>query len=150
PADQRKSILTCGPIFGVHLTTPIILVCPQDKEHLPPAANFSSQLAGHVSYFVNVDANDANPQMFLSGDDNFAIGGVPVKSGLLELSTNTPITWTSGRHEDSEMAHFWTPTRRAFYGNIGLVDGSVASVTDSDLINLLRQTGVATNRLAIP
>jgi hypothetical protein len=145
-ADGKNAWLNLV-MMSNELSTPIILVCPQDKEHLPPAAKFSSQLAGHVSYFVNVDANDANPQMFLSGDDNFAIGGVPVKPGLLELSTNAPITWTSGRHEDSEMAHLWIPTK---YGNIGLADGSVASVTGSGLANLLSQTGVTTNRLAIP
>jgi prepilin-type processing-associated H-X9-DG protein len=83
-----------------------------------------------------MDADQGHPQMLLSGDDNFAIGGVPVKSGLLELSTNAPITWTAERHVNQ--------------GNIGLVDGSVASVTDSGLADLLRQTGVTTNRLAIP
>jgi hypothetical protein len=36
-----------------------------------------------------------NPQMILSGDDNFEISGVPVKSGLLELSSNAPISWTA-------------------------------------------------------
>jgi len=134
-------------VMSNELSTPKVLICPQDKEHLPPATNFSSQLVGHISYFVNLDANDAYPQMFLSGDDNFAIGGVPVKPGLLELSTNAPIAWTSGRHEDSEMAHFWIPTK---YGYIGLVDGSVASIDNSGLKNLPGQTGVVTNRLVIP
>ncbi len=123
-------------VMSNELATPKILVCPQDKEHQPPATNFSSQLVGHVSYFVGMDADQDHPQMFLSGDDNFAIGGVPVKSGLLEFSTNAPIAWTAERHVNA--------------GNIGLADGSVASVTDSGLINLLHQTGVATNRLAIP
>jgi hypothetical protein len=74
--------------------------------------------------------------MFLSGDDNFAIGGVPVKPGLLEFSTNAPITWTAERHNR--------------LGNIVLDDGSVADTTSSFLQQLLVQTGVATNRLAIP
>ena len=134
-------------VMSNELSTPKILICPQDKEHLPPAINFSSQLAGHVSYFVGMDADPQHPQMILSGDDDFAVGGVPVKSGLLEISTNAPIAWTSGRHKDSEAAHFWIPTK---YGYIGLVDGSVASVDNSGLKNLLGQTGVATNRLAIP
>jgi len=145
-ADGKNAWLNLV-MMSNELSTPKILVCPQDKEHQPPAANFSSQLAGHVSYFINLDANDAYPQMLLSGDDNFAIGGVPVKSGLLEVSTNAPITWTSVRHEDSEMAHLWIPTK---YGYIGLVDGSVSSVDNSGLKNLLQQTGIATNHLAIP
>jgi prepilin-type processing-associated H-X9-DG protein len=123
-------------VMSNELSTPKVLVCPQDEEHLPPATNFSWQLAGHISYFINSDASDAYPQMFISGDDNFAVGGIPVKSGLLEISTNTTITWTAKRHVNA--------------GNIGLADGSVAMVNNTGLINLLRQTGVATNRLAIP
>jgi len=60
-----------------------------------------------------LDASTNYPQAFLSGDDNFEIGGVPVKSGLLQFSTNTTIAWTGARHE--------------FAGNIGLADGSVQS-----------------------
>jgi hypothetical protein len=74
--------------------------------------------------------------MLLSGDDNFEIGGVPVKSGLLELSTNTPISWTAARHK--------------FVGNIGLSYGSVQQVTQSGLRQAVQQAGFATNRLAIP
>jgi prepilin-type processing-associated H-X9-DG protein len=74
--------------------------------------------------------------MFLSGDDNFAIGGVPVKSGLLQLLTNTPVAWTKTRHK--------------LYGNIGLADGSVQQLTTDGLRQALQQTGVATNRLVIP
>ena len=148
-ADGRNAWLNFI-VMSNELSTPKILVCPQDKEHQPPATSFSSQLAGHVSYFVGLDTGTNRPQMFLSGDDNFAIGGVPVKSGLLEFSTNAVITWTSGRHENSEKTHFWTPTRHHVYGNIGLADGSVETVNNSGLRNLLHQTGVATNRLAIP
>ena len=74
--------------------------------------------------------------MMLSGDGNFEIGGVPVKSGLLEISSNTPIAWSAARHK--------------FAGNILVADGSVQQCSNSGLTNLLRQTGLATNRLAIP
>lgn len=123
-------------VMSNYLNTPKLLVCPQDKEHQPPANEFSWQLAGYVSYFVGLDAATNHPHMFLSGDDNFAIGGVPVKPGLLEFSTNAPITWTAERHNR--------------LGNIVLDDGSVADTTSSFLQQLLVQTGVATNRLAIP
>ena len=134
-ADGKNAWLNLV-MMSNELSSPIMLVCPQDKEHQPPAANFSSQLAGHTSYFVGMDADLGHPQMLLSGDDNFAIGGVPVKSGLLVLSTNTPIAWTAARHKNA--------------GNIGLADGSVQTTENSDLTNLLHQTGLATNRLAIP
>jgi prepilin-type processing-associated H-X9-DG protein len=90
----------------------------------------------NVSYFVGLNASEDDPQAILSGDDNFEIGGIAVKSGLLELPTNSPIAWTVARHK--------------FSGNILLADGSVQTVTISALTNLLHQTGLATNRLAIP
>jgi prepilin-type processing-associated H-X9-DG protein len=55
---------------------------------------------------------------------------------LLEVATNTSIAWSAARHK--------------FFGNILLADGSVQSVAISGLTNLLHQTGLATNRLAIP
>jgi prepilin-type processing-associated H-X9-DG protein len=124
-------------VMSNELGTPKVVLCPRDLEK-DYAANFSDGFsAKNVSYFVNLDAtNDDNPRLFLSGDGNFAIGGVPVKSGLLELSTNSPISWTAARHK--------------FAGNIGLVDGSVESTSSSSLRQILVQTGAATNRLAIP
>lgn len=139
-------------VMSNELSTPKVLVCPADARtrSLPPVYDFSPQLEGHVSYFVGMDATTNRPQLFLSGDDNFAIDGVPAKSGLLEFSTNAPIAWNSERHVYSYKSHFWTPTRYEFTGNIGLVDGSVASTTSASLQEFLVQTDVATNRLAIP
>jgi prepilin-type processing-associated H-X9-DG protein len=125
-------------VMSNELSTPRILFCPADTTRTaatlfaPPIGN------SNVSYFVGVDVtNDTNPPMILSGDDNFEIAGVPVKSGLLEFSTNAPIAWSAARHK--------------FAGNIGLADGSVQQVTTSSLHQwLLPQTGLATNRLAIP
>lgn len=123
-------------VMSNELSTPKILVCPQDTIRQPPATNFSSQLAGHVSYFVNLDAGGNNPRTLLSGDDNFEINGVLAKSGLLQIYSNTPIAWTTARHD-----------RR---GNILLGDSSVESLNNSGLTNWLQQSGLATNRLAIP
>jgi hypothetical protein len=105
-------------------------------KHLPPATNFSSQLVGHISYFVGVDASESNPQGLLAGDDNFEVGGVPVKSGLLIMVSNTQLAWSAARHH--------------FAGNVALADGSVQSLSNSGLTNWLRQTGFATNHLVIP
>jgi hypothetical protein len=131
------NVAACFQVMSNELNTPKILVCPQDTKR-SPATSFSRGFNNdNVSYFVGLDVtNDTNPQMFLSGDDNFAISGVPVKSGLLELSTNAPIAWTAARHK--------------FIGNICLADGSVQQLTTDDLQKALQQTGVATNRLVIP
>jgi prepilin-type processing-associated H-X9-DG protein len=85
----------------------------------------------------------------MSGDDNFALNGVPVKSGLFAFATNAFITWGPGRHGDVPR-HFWTAPPRHFVGNIGYADGSVAEVSDSRLEESLVLTGLATNHLAIP
>jgi type II secretory pathway pseudopilin PulG len=123
-------------VMSDELSTPKVVICPQDTKSVL-ATNFGSSFNNsNVSYFVGLNANQDHPQMILSGDDNFAIGGIPVKSGLLEFPTNAPISWTAARHK--------------FAGNICLVDCSVESVTIAGLTNLLHQTGVATNRLAIP
>jgi len=123
-------------VMSNELSTPKILLCPADDDHIY-ATNFASGFSGaNVSYFVGLDADTNSPQVFLSGDDNFEIGGISVKSGLLQLSTNAPI--------------FWTTTRRKNGGNIGLADGSVQEITTNGLRQALQQTGLATNRLAIP
>jgi type II secretory pathway pseudopilin PulG len=130
------NVVTTFQVMSNELSTPKLVLCPQDIKRQPAATNFSSQLAGHISYFVGLDAKEGDPQSILSGDDNFEIGGVPVESGLLKLSSNTPIAWT--------------PVRHGLGGFFLLADGSVQSLSNSGLTNWLHQTGVATNRLAIP
>jgi prepilin-type processing-associated H-X9-DG protein len=85
---------------------------------------------GNVSYFVGVDADDAHPQMLLSGDSNLAVNGKSAKSGLLTISQNHPATWTSDRHINQ--------------GNLGFADGSVWQGADDKKLEKF------TGRLAIP
>jgi prepilin-type processing-associated H-X9-DG protein len=133
---NNGNVVTVFQIMSNELGTPKVLICPYDSERTC-ATNFSTDFTSkNISYFVGLDANQTHPQTLLSGDDNFEIGGVPVKPGLLKLSTNTPISWTAARHK--------------FAGNILLADGSVQTVTVQGLQKLLQQTGLATNRLAIP
>jgi prepilin-type N-terminal cleavage/methylation domain-containing protein/prepilin-type processing-associated H-X9-DG protein len=130
------NVVACFQVMSNELSTPRILVCPADDKSVW-VTNFTTDFSSkNISYFVGVDADQDHPQRILSGDDNFEIGGVPVKSGLLGISTNTRIAWTSARHK--------------YAGNIGFADGSVQEVTTEGLQNALRQTGLATNRLAIP
>ena len=130
------NVVAIFQVMSNELSTPKILLCQKDKDKTF-ATNFGSDFtAKSISYFVGLDANMNSPQTFLSGDDNFAIGGVSVKSGLLELSTNALITWTAARHK--------------FFGNIGHADDYVETITTDGLQKLVQQTGVATNRLAIP
>ena len=132
----KGDLIHCFLRVSNEMSTTKILICPNDTNRTY-ASNFDALKGTNISYFIGVDAtNEANPGLLLTGDDNFAIGGVPVKSGLLELSANTPISWTSTRHK--------------FRGNLGFADGSVAQVSGSGLQSTLQKTGLATNRLAIP
>lgn len=108
-------------VLSNELSTPWVLICPADtKRHR--AADFTANFGNrNISYFVGLDARDEYPTAILAGDDNFEINGTSVKSGVLLLSTNTPIAWTAARHH--------------FSGNVGLADGSVQSTTDSGLTN---------------
>jgi len=130
------NVVAVFQVMSNGLSTPRDLVCPADKGRIA-ATNFATGFsAKNISYFVGLDTLLRRPKMLLSGDDNFAIGGVPVKSGLLEVPANSPVTWTAERHKNS--------------GNIGRADGIVERVDNAGLIYLLLQSGVATNRLAIP
>jgi prepilin-type processing-associated H-X9-DG protein len=119
------------------LSTPRILYCPADAAR-SPAMSFSGPVSNrNISYFIGVDVtNDANPQMIISGDCNFEMRGMSVKSGLQSFWTNTSVAWDATRHVNA--------------GNIGLADGSVQQVTISGLQTALQNTGWATNRFAIP
>jgi len=123
-------------VMSNELSTTKLLFCPADEERQMYATNFSTDLKGKISYFIGVDAVPDQPHAFLSGDDNFATAGQPVKSGLISLASNAPVAWTTARHH--------------LVGNIGLADGSVLTLNNSTIASWLRQTGLATNRLAIP
>jgi prepilin-type processing-associated H-X9-DG protein len=110
-------------VMSNELSTPKVVICPDDTDH-SLAADFPTRFSNkNVSYFVGLDAADKYPAAILAGDDNFAIKKVAVKSGVLDLSTNTPIAWTGKRHR--------------FTGNIGLADGSVETTTDTGLTGAL-------------
>jgi len=126
-------------VMSNELSTPKVIYCPADTARGRSATNFTPDLKNHVSYFIGMDATLANPQSLLSGDDNLETNGVAVKSGLLELSTNALIGWTTTRHNGSGGS-----------GVLLLGDGSVQSTTISGLRTYWRQTGLATNRLFIP
>ena len=123
-------------VMSNELSTPKILVCPQDT-YRNWAPHFGPPLtASNVSYFVNPDATEANPQNFMCGDDNFEIGRVPINPGLSVISTNTPIAWSAERHNLS--------------GNICFTDGSVQQLTTLGLKNGLFSTNHTLVWLANP
>lgn len=124
-------------VMSNELSTTKILLCPQDRRRFA-ATNFYTALTSNtVSYFVGVDATESEPQDILSGDDNFKVGGAPVKPGLLVFSTNTSFAWSRARHK--------------FSGYILTADGSVGGINNFGLTNYyFCPTNAGHMRLAIP
>jgi prepilin-type processing-associated H-X9-DG protein len=138
-------------VMSNELNSPMVLACPEEPKgartrattfspSVPPGLPHQIPFTGdqNVSYFVGVDADETQPQMFLSGDRNLALNKRQVPTGMLLLSTNSPVTWANPRprHNDG--------------GNIGLADGSVHSVNNARLQKFLHDTGTNTIRLSIP
>ena len=129
-------------VMSNQLSTPKILICTGDRNSQDDtsrtfAINFSELSNSNISYFVSADVtNETNPQMILSGDSNFEVGSTLVKPGLRQFWTNDPVAWMATRHVNA--------------GNIGLADGSVQLTTSLKLRDFLQQTGLVTNRFAIP
>ena len=117
------------------LSTPKILVCPADTR--TAAANFVRLKNQNVSYFVGLDASDANPQRFLSGDRNITGPAAP-EYGILKLVPGGAVSWTEEIHVNN--------------GNLGLNDGSVWQYSNSQLLEALRKSGVKADtwRFALP
>jgi competence protein ComGC len=136
-------------VMSNQLSTPKVLHCPEDTNRF--AANNFSAGVNHrnISYFVGVDSSESDPQALMSGDDNFVIDGEPVKPGLLSVTSNTTMAWDSTRHIAFN-SHFWTAARNKYIGNLGLADGSAWQWNTDGLRKAVHQTGLATNRLAIP
>ena len=119
------------------LSTPRVLICPGDTGRFTTNNNFGGLSNSNISYFVSADTtNRANPQMILTGDSDLMLGGKLLKSGLVSFWTNDPVAWSTTRHNKS--------------GNLGLADGSVQTTTTGSLRTYLQQTGLATNRFALP
>jgi len=117
------------------LNTPVVLVCPTDRQ-MKVAPSFGPGFGSkNVSYFFGVDAREDNPPMLLSGDRNITTNGVRLPPGLHILNTNHQFGWDGMMHRSA--------------GNIGLADGSVQQTTGSALHDAATWQGT-TNRLAIP
>ena len=121
-------------VMSNELSEPKIAWCPEDGKRRA-AVNFTSDFNNQrVSYFVGLNADESNPNMFLAGDRNIT-NGLPVKNGLLLLDTNRVAGWTRQIHHGA--------------GNIAFTDGSVQQLTSSGLNTAMLHSGV-TNWLLFP
>jgi len=165
-------------VMSNELSTPKVCYCPSDSYHStnaltfgyaaggflnctgPNGATLASAQAGPgcLSYFINGDSSDVDPQYIIDGDENIGVNaaangaatfGVTTSSGNpqtpsvstanYDLSAAgggvaTAITWNTAASQTAAGALAWT--QNDFHqktGNTGMGDGSVQSVTISGL-----------------
>ena len=117
------------------LNSPKILKCPSDTRRSRAVffTNFSNQ---NISYFIQLDSNEARPSTLLTGDRNLSLDGVEVKTPMVAWTANKALGWTKEMHKHA--------------GNLGLSDGSVSQETEQSLTKALRDSGIPTNYFAVP
>ena len=131
------------------LNTPKVVVCPSDERRA--RTNFLSVAAGTtqpdfcdntaVSYFVGMDSSETRPNTLLSGDRQITRDGFQLPPGLRLIDASEKLGWTRQIHRKESFAG---------KGNVALGDGSVQAVDAHGFRLLLQNSGMATNRLAIP
>ena len=136
-------------VMSNELSTPKVIYCPDDAQHGGFATNWGDDLKNKISYLIGLAANETNPAAILSGDGNFLLNHEPANYGFVNVSSNATLAWDTTRHGSATTQGWFTKTKTGA-GNIGLVDGSVQSLTQSSLTNQLQQNGFATNRFFIP
>ncbi len=146
-------------MFSEFRSSPKVLTCPSDTNCIV-ATNFSTAFSdANISYFINLEAVDTQPQMVLDGDDNLLVNGKPVQPGILNLWTNTAwintaIGWTKDRHRgggNMALTGTWAQQVTSDELKAALADGSVqrgTSVTSNGFKEYF--IGIVTNRLLIP
>jgi hypothetical protein len=146
-ADQGAICWTNYAIMQNDLgQAPRLVICPQDKRAAAAActSNFDDT---HLSYFVGVTANQANPHSILGGDRNLGPGSNPQpdygfspesgKGNDIAIPTSGPVAWSLKMHAVG--INPWG-------GNILLGDGSVQAVSTADFNrNWLRNAVPTTN-----
>ena len=122
-------------VMSNELSTPKILVCPEDRKRVWSTnwvTGFDNQ---NVSYFVGLNSSETNANSILSGD-RYLTGNRQPTNGFLELTSRDTIGWTKRYHD--------------YHGYVAFGDGSVEQLNSTDLQTAVRNSGVTTNRLAIP
>jgi prepilin-type N-terminal cleavage/methylation domain-containing protein len=139
-----------GRVFQVmsnELSTPKVVFCPSDNMtgHSSPATNFSDAdfLGGttgnpltKISYFVNGDSVENDPQIILGGDNSIATGVV----GSTAAASGQ--TFTTMQQLQPALVDSWAWTREfhSQAGNILQSDGSVQQLNVSGLRTALKNS----------
>jgi prepilin-type processing-associated H-X9-DG protein len=122
-------------VLSNELSTPRVLLCPEDKNR-SWATNFTSDLIDKkLSYFLNMNSVPTDGTSLLCGDRNITSRASP-GSRLVNLTKDTTIAWTKEIHSGR--------------GNLCFGDGSVNGFTNGTVSTVLQVPAGVTNRLAVP
>ena len=178
-AGYKGSFVAAFCVMSNELSTPKILICPSDSGRSSIPTNFpeifnylfnnatpptplttnpNNNAAAMTSYFICGDAQEAYPQMILTGDRNIgsATGSGQAALGLTGFGTNNVINnvsavtgaKTGGSGYGANAWWGWTATdlhQKA--GNLGIADGSVSQATCSGLMTALLNATNSTSTL---
>jgi hypothetical protein len=122
-------------VISNELSTPRILLCPNDEKR-SYATNFTVDLTDrNVSYFVNMDAINRDGSSLLSGDRNIT-NTARAGSRLVSLTKADTIAWTKEIHVER--------------GHLGFGDGRVDSFSNGSVSDAIKISAGTTNWLAVP
>jgi hypothetical protein len=136
-----RELISSGMVFphflamSNELSTPKILICPNDKS-ITEASQFMSDLTDtKISYFLNVDAFEEAPTGVLCGDRNLS-NKASTDSRFINVTNTSTIGWTKETHSEK--------------GYLVFADASVWRVANGSTGTVLKIPEGVTNRLAIP
>jgi prepilin-type processing-associated H-X9-DG protein len=122
-------------VMSNELSTPKILLCPEDKDRRS-ATNFTRDLTDkNLSYFLNLDTVAGAGSSLLSGDRNIT-NRASAWSRLVDVTKGPAIAWNKEIHSEK--------------GNLGFADGSVDVFTNQRVGAAIQMLEGVTNRLAVP
>jgi prepilin-type processing-associated H-X9-DG protein len=89
-----------------------------------------------LSYWIDFNAQQSSPNMFLVGDRNLKINGKTLPNGSYQIATQTTLHWGNLIHNQG--------------GNVGRADGSVYQTSQRLLLETRLQQQIPTNWFGIP
>ena len=155
-------------VMSNELSTPKILLCTSDTYHTTAATNWlaldlfgsatypptaKQSTVGKVSYFINGDATESDPQAIMTGDENigsYNTGASTPSTYGFTTSSGSPQTPSTSAQLYQRLtttaflgAAYWSWTSGDFHqknGNLGIADGSVQQVSVSGLHTALQNS----------
>ncbi|TAL06963.1 MAG: prepilin-type N-terminal cleavage/methylation domain-containing protein [Verrucomicrobia bacterium] len=166
-AGSSAEAINIWKVFSVcsnELNTPKILACPAEFDSTKgQSTSFSLLNSGtsvgfggntNLSYFLEANADETNPQMFLAGDHNMGAAtssnNNPPANNTIWKTTLAPFAGSVDVGTNNPGAA-WADNQHSKQGNVVLADGSVQGFSISRLRDALKNSGAAANnRLLFP